>query len=89
MDVDDASSLVQVSDSVNRTAPTMAIPFNQHSPSNHKRCCQSNKYGSMISIMGIGDPALVESSIHDSDIDNNNRLIFDKTAKVVNDCKGP
>lgn len=39
----------------------------------------------MFSIMGFGEHSHPELSIHDLDINNRNRLLFEKAAKVVND----
>lgn len=53
----------------------------------HSRYCRSKKYGSMYSIMEVGELSEAEVSIHDSDIDNRNIILFEKAAQVINDCK--
>lgn len=40
----------------------------------------------MYSIMRIGEPSQAEYSIHESDIDNMNRVFFESAARVVNGC---
>lgn len=40
----------------------------------------------MFNILGIGEPFQEECSIHDSDIDNMNRVFCESIVRVVNDC---
>lgn len=72
---DDASSPGSVFESEKQSVFTAVSPLNQLSPSYHKRFCRNSKYGSLFNIMGGGVPAQAESSIHDLDIDNRNKIL--------------
>lgn len=41
-----------------------------------KKGCHGKKHANMYNIMGIGEPSHSECSLHDSDIDNMNRVIL-------------
>lgn len=83
VEADDAFSSPLVSNSGNRLEFSLSIPLS----AKHKRCCRSNKYEIMYSIMGVGASTQAECSIHDSDIDNKNGLFFEEAAQVLNDCQ--
>lgn len=56
------------------------------SPPRPSRGCQGKKHVSMYNLMGSYEPCPTESSIHDSDIANMNKVYLESTARVVSGC---